>query len=472
MPTYLVRSIFTLLIIICIIQLYFIIEIVTIEGGSIFAIVYAYVVLVAIINWFINLKYRRFSIAQHQKWVSTAQDNYETPLVDVYLPVCGEPIAVLQRTWEGVKEIDYSNLQVYVLDDKGNDEVKQLAKEYGYHYLHRPNAGHLRKAGNLQYGYQHSKGKYFLILDADFCPEKNIIKALKPYLDQDEKVAIVQSPQVFEKGTTWIEKGAITIQKYFYKIIQPSKENWKATICCGSCALYRREAFAKYQGCVSKEHSEDLWNSFMMQVEKRQVNYVPIPLAKGYCPNTIGAYYRQQKRWAGASMSLVLSRVFWQKNARWSTKLAYLSGFLYYTCSLWYLALPLIALFTPHIVEEGIILQLSCLLNYVIILAVMTNGRFKPSAILAHFVIIWASIAQLFSTLTRQKTHWTASGDRRQSRIPLGVMIGWGVYTFICAWGMVRCVSEVNLWYSLVWLSTNMVLSATLFIKALQEMKH
>lgn len=105
---------------------------------------------------------RRLSLAQHKQLVA---DYYpgpyleDWPSVDVFLPSAGEDLRVLGNTFVHVSRLDWPGpLTVYVLDDSARPEVHELAAKYGFTYLTRPNRGHLKKAGNLFYGYQHSTG--------------------------------------------------------------------------------------------------------------------------------------------------------------------------------------------------------------------------------------------------------------------------------------------------------------------------
>ncbi len=60
-----------------------------------------------------------------------------SPTVDVFLPVCNEPMVVLANTWNHVLALDYPNVAVHVLDDGGNDKVKVLASKYGFECEHQ-----------------------------------------------------------------------------------------------------------------------------------------------------------------------------------------------------------------------------------------------------------------------------------------------------------------------------------------------
>ena len=91
------------------------------------------------------------------------------PKVDLYVPTCGEPLAVLERTLIGCRQQSYANAQVWVLDDSGRAEVRQLAVHLGCRYLHRPERVQA-KAGNLNHGLRYGRGELVAVLDADFIP--------------------------------------------------------------------------------------------------------------------------------------------------------------------------------------------------------------------------------------------------------------------------------------------------------------
>lgn len=89
----------------------------------------------------VALRYADFVVAMwgndfepglHAEIVAKAAEEQFQPTVDVFLPVCNERIVVLNNAWKYVAEIDYPYFAVHVLDDGGNDDVRDLAAEYGF----------------------------------------------------------------------------------------------------------------------------------------------------------------------------------------------------------------------------------------------------------------------------------------------------------------------------------------------------
>ena len=239
-----------------------------------------------------NLFYKRFDLKKHWALLETFwSEHLEEPSVDIFLPICGEDMEILLHTWESVSRLKYGNKKVYVLDDSKEDCDKHeaIAKQYGFHYFERPNKGETKKAGNLKYGYQHTDREFIAIFDADFAPHPDFLHDLLPYMS-DPKVGIVQSPQYFETTErinmrSALEYGSAYVQECFYRFIEVVRDRFNATVCCGTCAIYRRAALDEIGGTVQVGHSEDQRTGFALQSRGWIVRYVPIILAVGLCPD-------------------------------------------------------------------------------------------------------------------------------------------------------------------------------------------
>jgi cellulose synthase (UDP-forming) len=141
--------------------------------------------------------------------------------VDVFLPVCGKPLDVLSNTWYGVQEVIEHNknlvIKPWVLDDAASPEVHILADLFKFNYLVRDNRPYLKKAGNLRWAFQRTDGEYILILDADFRPLPEILDHLLPYMLDNPRCPIVQTPQ-FLKQTLAIRLSKM-VQRMFKNCI-------------------------------------------------------------------------------------------------------------------------------------------------------------------------------------------------------------------------------------------------------------
>ncbi|KAJ3128555.1 hypothetical protein HK101_005376, partial [Irineochytrium annulatum] len=286
---------------------------------------------------YVNLAGRSFNYERHLEMVQRGPNvrEQDLPTVDVFLPCCGEPLAVLRNTYDHVQLLDWPNLRVHVLDDGGSDEVQQLAAHYGFAYMRRENRPHLKKAGNLRHAFARTNGDFFVIFDADFCPRSDMLREVMPYMIHDPKMGIVQTPQFFRlrPNQSWVEKGAALSQELFYRLIQVSRDHFGGAICVGTCAIYRRESLAPHGGTAEVEHSEDVHTGFLVLTSGWKLKYVPVNLAMGICPNEMQSFFNQQYRWGSGSTSLLTSMHFWRSKISFVQRLCFMSGMFYYAAT-------------------------------------------------------------------------------------------------------------------------------------------
>jgi cellulose synthase (UDP-forming) len=141
---------------------------------------------------------RGFDIDRHIRLVQSWQPRHY-PDVDIFMPICGEPLSVLGNSWAAVAELvrAYPGWAFrYVLDDGDDPAAEALAAQLGFGYVVRPNPGEHKKSGNLRYAFANTQSEFFAIFDADFAPRADFLAETRPHFN-DESVAIVQTPQFF-----------------------------------------------------------------------------------------------------------------------------------------------------------------------------------------------------------------------------------------------------------------------------------
>jgi cellulose synthase (UDP-forming) len=376
-----------------------------------------------VISVVVNVGTRGFDIERHRRLVRRWHPE-RYPSVDVFLPVCGEPLEVLENTWSHVNEMarEYpGRMVVYVLDDGASEAVAAMADGYRFAYLVRPDRGWMKKAGNLRHGFASSGGEFIVILDADFAPRPDLPLEMLPYLTADPALGIVQSPQFFRvrRRQSWTERGAGAVQELFYRMVQVSRDCHDGAICVGSCAMYRREALASNGGTSLIEHSEDVHTGFELQRAGWGLRYIPTPLATGLCPSDPDSFLIQQYRWCAGSMSLTGSRKFWSTRMPVRTRLCYLSGFCYYVHTAAFIfASPLIpiAMLTAapqrvHLVNYLFVAP-SAIYNLVVFPA-WHRCRFGLAAFMVKLLYSWAHLFALLDILRQRQLGWQPTGGRQ-----------------------------------------------------------
>ncbi|ROT38005.1 family 2 glycosyl transferase [Sodiomyces alkalinus F11] len=345
------------------------------------------------------------------------------PTVDIFLPVCKEPIEILNNTWRHIAKLDWPahKLKVYVMDDGVLDEVRQLAESFGFIYSVRDDRPRLRKAGNLRWTFARTNGDFFCIFDADFCPRPDFIKELIVEHLDDPKTAIVQSPQFFRvlEEQTWVEQGAGATQELFYRVVQVNRNRWGASICVGSNAVYRRAALEEVGGTAEIGFSEDVHTGFGAVDRGWKVKYIPLCLATGVCPDSPRAFFSQQMRWARGSTTLLTNGHFWVSNLTFMQKVCYLSGFLYYSAvSLNIFLAPIAGTLLLAVRPEffrywNLAFAIPSILYGVILMRVWAKAKYGFNVQHATTVQSYAYLTAIKDRLFNIELLWAASGDTK-----------------------------------------------------------
>jgi cellulose synthase (UDP-forming) len=321
----------------------------------------------------VNFAGRGFDLAAHQARILAWQPA-SYPGVDIYLPICGEPIDVLRNTWSAVSELvaGYDGVaQAYVLDDGPSEEARSVCESFGFCYVSRPDLRVYKKSGNLRYAFARTGGEYLVILDADFAPRRDFLAETLPYME-DSGTAIVQTPQFFRGSDmqTWIENSAGAIQEVFYRSIQVARDRFGAAICVGTSAVYRRAALEPQGGPTLMPYAEDVHTGLDVRRAGWSMVYLPVVLSTGICPDNLDAFVRQQYRWCTGNAGVVFSRRLWSVPMTIPARLTYISGFFYYAYT------GLLTFFGPiiPIVMLAFLPGQVRLRNFVILLPAMLTG--------------------------------------------------------------------------------------------------
>ncbi|OZC33995.1 glycosyltransferase family 2 protein [Gordonia polyisoprenivorans] len=384
-------------------------------------IVLAVNVVATVLSLATGLGTRRVTWRTHQRLAATwVPHDGRFVSVDVFLPTCGESLDILRNTYTYVRRLGWPGiLAVHVLDDADRPQVAVLAREFGFGYHVRDDRGHLRKAGNLRHAFNRTDGDVVVIFDADFCPRRDFLAHLMPYLD-DPQVAVVQSPQSF--ATTeqmgWIQRTAGATQEFFYRWVLPSRDRLDAANCVGTSALYRRSALQRIGGFAPIEHSEDLHTGRHLQQAGFRIRYVPVVLSRGLCPTDLAGFLNQQYRWCMGSLSRIVNPALAQDRRRMTLgqAMAHWAGVFYYLTT----ALNVFLFFVPGIImlaafpEDIRPAQLVPFLVgfwvYVVVFPLVSRTRWRLEVLRIQMAYSFAHAVAIVHKLIGREIGWVPTG--------------------------------------------------------------
>lgn len=374
-----------------------------------------------ILTHYATTRKRRFSRMDHERIVEFWSPEV-VPSIDVFLPSCGEELDVLRNTYVHVAAMEYrGTLNVYVLDDSDRADVADLAQQFGFHYMVRDNRPHMKKAGNLKFGFEHSDGDLIVIFDADFCPRPDFIEQLAPYMD-DPEIGIVQSPQYFDshRGMPWLQRCAGSVQESFYRWAQVSRDYLGAPICVGTCAIYRRAGLNQSGGFAQIGHSEDVHTGVNLMKAGYKTLYVPVILAKGLCPDQLASFISQQYRWCAGSMSLLRDKRFHDAPLTYRQRMCFFTGFGYYvSTAVGAFVLPLPTLIMLWGMPDRVKLSnffwlLPTLFMYPLIKRIHQSG-WSTATLRVYTISSFSHASAIMHTLRGRTAEWVPTGETRRT---------------------------------------------------------
>jgi cellulose synthase (UDP-forming) len=366
-----------------------------------------------------------------------------TASVDVYITTCGEDPDVIRNTIWHARHIEHDgDVHVYVLDDKNSAAVRAHALDLGATYIHRPEPGWMKKAGNIHHAYGNSGGEFIIILDADFAARDDFLAHTLGYFE-DPAVGIVQTPQYFRvDDDNWVEAGAASQQEQFYRIVQRARDRRGGAICVGTNAVYRRAALDERGGMALLEHSEDLFTGMKVIDAGYRVSYLPLVLAAGSAPDNTRALASQQYRWARGNFALAGTPLFKRLRLTFMQRLSIWDGWIFYVTSG---LSPLVAIVVPILTLVEIPEAISIAPTVLLVPALLTEFVIQPRWLYlsngpaSRRVGLISQVAHLFALrdhLSDREQEWVPTGNtaggRRQAtdRIP-ELIASIGFFAFI-----------------------------------------
>jgi cellulose synthase (UDP-forming) len=401
-----------------------------------------------VVNFWLRIGRPRLTLAEHQATVAGYEEHGES--LDVFLPSCGESLAGLDNTYRYVSQLRWAGPKtVYVLDDSAREKVRDLAEEYGFRYVVRPNPGEMKKAGNLTHALGISDGDFIAVIDADFAVRPEFLYETMPYFS-DPNVGIVQTAQFFDvtnRAFSYIQRYAGTLQEIFFHFIQPARDRYKAAICAGTNLVYRHAAVVAAGGFAQVPIGEDVHSGVKLWWAGYETRYLPLCLAKGVAPTDFPSLANQQARWCRSSMMLMIERHFREAPFDWKQRAAFWAAFLYYMSSAALLltgpfpTLTMIWFYPQHVFPHNYLVILPALAATLFVFPVLSRG-WRPT--------IWRVC--MINSCCHIYAIWYAIRDRIAEWVPTGASPAGGevpviVNRILCTWIL---VVQVSLWSGLV----------------------
>ena len=252
----------------------------------------------------------------------------ELPHVLLQIPVFNEP-AVTEQALRCAAQLDWpkDRLRIQLLDDSTDDTPLRAAAVAEELRAQGVDVEHVRrperegfKAGACAYGLTLSNAPFVAMLDADFRPPSNWLRASVPLLVTDPTAGFAQSRCEFvnfEKN--WLTRAQGLIQDGHFLVEQRTRARagWLFQF-NGTGGVWRRATIDRAGGWSDYSLAEDLDLTVRAALDGWHGIFVSEPPIPGQVPEGIRDFRRQQRRWSNGFVQVAKRTVAPIWNAPWT----------------------------------------------------------------------------------------------------------------------------------------------------------
>jgi biofilm PGA synthesis N-glycosyltransferase PgaC len=290
------------------------------------------------VYWVVLIFFAAYPIVTSVVWVTTAllyfvrreagkpmgpMAMHATPRVSVLIPAFNEQ-ARIRETLESCLALEYPDFEVVVVDDGSTDDtVEKVAPfvETGCVRLIRKmqNEG---KALALNDAIACLTGELLLVVDADACPEPQVLRYLVPHFESGRVAAVTGNPRVVERNTLLTKLQVLEFTSII-SLLRRAQRVWGRILTVSGVVTMFRISAVDDVGMFSPDMAtEDIDMTWKLEKNFYDVRYEPGAKVWMRVPTTLRALVHQRKRWA-MGLGQVLRRhgpdVFtdWRRRRMW-----------------------------------------------------------------------------------------------------------------------------------------------------------
>jgi len=228
------------------------------------------------------------------------------PKVSICIPAYNEEDSI-EETINSALKLDYpeKNIEILIVNDGSTDKTREIAEKVIKNNKHRNiiliNQINKGKAVAMNTGLKVATGEYFISLDADSVPKKDILKKILPYFTEENIAAVlplirIEKPRTFMQRIQHCEYSI----NFFYKKLMSNLDCVHVTP--GPFSVYKTSILRKIKGYDPGNITEDLEIAVRLQRNYYRIIQLLIPEIETKAPPTFCEFYKQRNRWYKGSL--------------------------------------------------------------------------------------------------------------------------------------------------------------------------
>lgn len=262
-------------------------------------------------GYFLNILASTFF---YERDTFTSKNITSWPKVTVFIAMKNEPVHLVSKTFVACKYMDYEHMEIVAIDSSDEEYAKPIQKaalELGVTYFKTPFPRHGAKAGAMNEALKIFKTPYFVVFDADYRPSRDFLKLLVPQMENDEKIAYIQTPQFYGNHVdSPVSRISQIQQSIFYEYISEGKSVHNSMFLCGTNFIMRRKAIRSVGGWDEKSITEDYATSMHLVKKGWKTKYFNYTTAFGEGPINLEEFFKQQYRWSRGTFGSFFQNLF------------------------------------------------------------------------------------------------------------------------------------------------------------------
>jgi biofilm PGA synthesis N-glycosyltransferase PgaC len=241
------------------------------------------------------------------------------PKVSVLIPAYCEA-KVIAETLEAALAIDYPDFEVVVVDDASTDATRDIIAPYASRgqvrlIVKERNEG---KAMAMNDALPCLNGEIVLIMDADACPDPQILHWMVPHFRSSRVAGVTGNPRVHNR-TTFLAQLQVVEFTSIVSLLRRAQRIWgRILTMSGVVGAFRRSALFDVGRYSPEMATEDIDMTWKLQGALYDIRYEPRAIVWMKVPETLRGLVHQRRRWA-LGLAQVLrrhARMLWSWRTR------------------------------------------------------------------------------------------------------------------------------------------------------------
>lgn len=221
----------------------------------------------------------------------------DLPKVSIIIPAYNEG-KTISNTINSILNLDYpkNKIEIIVVNDSSTDNTADIVKEFNDVKLINHKHRGLGKASALNAGLKNVTGDFFAVVDADSEIDKNSLKNIMGYFEDDKTGSVISSIKIKNPKNIYhhIQRLEYILSTFIRKLMSKIDT---LHITPGVLSVYRTKIIKNLGGFDENNITEDLEIALRLRANNYSVKMSPNSITFTNVPSTFKQLWNQRIRW-------------------------------------------------------------------------------------------------------------------------------------------------------------------------------